>query len=684
MKERSDVTRRKESNRLKACCLSLVIAGPLIIPAVAFALYQPTPALDQQLKQLSLAQLGDVEVTTASKEPEELWQTPAAIAVLTQEDIRHSGATSIPELLRLVPGVNVAREQSDQWAVGIRGFNSQFSKGLLVLIDGRSVYTPLFEGVYWDVQDLVLADIDRIEVIRGPGGTIWGANAVNGVINIITKKSRATQGGMVNLDAGGPVDRFIGQVRWGASPRPNLQYRVFAKGFTRGPEFNPNAGPYDQWHQARGGFRLDWQPTTRDNLSANFMIYGGASGDQNQIGQYIPPAQLTVDGEQLVSGGHLMLRWDRELAHGSSFYLQGYFDRTNRTTSQFNETRNTVDVDFIYNLANLPRNNIILGAGIRESPSNIVQTQPTVDFEPHQINNYVYSLFVQDAIQLVPNRLAFTAGTKVEKNNYSGWGWQPTARLLWTPKQHTTFWAAVSRALRTPGRVDRDLSLVGYVPGFTPPLFAEIAGNPNFKPEVLIGWEAGYRQLLGRQFYIDLAAFHNQYDDLESFGAVTLTFPTAPYPHTLVTEYFDNGLRGVSDGIEIAPDWKPFNWLDLRGSYSYLNIHVHSKPGFNQAAYAATYEGSSPDHQASVQAIISPRPGFEIVPDYRFVSSLPALQIPHYNTADLNVIYHLKEHVALSATGRNLLQPHHQEFTGNNSNAVGIRRSFFGTVNWTW
>ncbi len=213
------------------------------------------PAPEQQLKQMSLAQLGDVEVTTVTKEPEEVWQTPAAVAVMTQDDIRLSGATSIPELLRLLPGVNIAREQSDQWAVAVRGFNSQFSKGLLVLIDGRSVYTPLFEGVYWDVQDLVLADIDRIEVIRGPGGTIWGPNAVNGVINIITKKARDTQGALVNVSGGGSVNRFIGQVRWGAAPRSNVQFRLFAKGFNRGPERNPGGDPYDDWHQERGGAR---------------------------------------------------------------------------------------------------------------------------------------------------------------------------------------------------------------------------------------------------------------------------------------------------------------------------------------------------------------------------------------------------------------------------------------------
>jgi iron complex outermembrane receptor protein len=666
------VTHRREHNRLTLCGAATLITVALISRKALAANHQPRPAREQQLKQLSLAQLGDVQVTTVSKEPEEVWQTPAAIAVITQDDIRHSGATSIPELLRLIPGVNVAREQSDQWAVAVRGFNSQFSKGLLVLIDGRSVYTPLFEGVYWDVQDLVLADIERIEVIRGPGGTIWGPNAVNGVINIITKKARDTQGGMADVAAGGPVDRFV------------VQFRLFAKGFNRGPELNPGRDPFDDWHQARGGLRVDWQPTPKDSFSAQLMAYGGASGNQVAIGQYTPPAQLSVDGQQLVSGGDLSMRWDRQLASGSSFYLQGYFDRTNRATSQFHETRDTVDLDFIYHLASVKRNNILLGAGLRESPSNITQTVPTVDFEPHQINNYVYSLFAQDTLQIVPNKLSFTAGTKLENNNYSGWGLQPTARLLWTPMQHSTVWGAVSRALRTPGRVDRDVSVIGYFPGYNPPLFAEIAGNPNFKPEVLIGWEGGYRQLISRKFYIDIAIFHNQYDNLESYGTARLSVATTPYTHYLLVEPYDNGLRGVSNGVEVAPDWKPVHWLDLRGNYSHLSINLHSKPGFSQASYATTYEGSSPEHQASVQAILSFPHDVEFTTDYRFVSALTALQVPRYQTADFNLAYHIEEHVTLSANGRNLLQPHHQEFTGNNGNAVGIRRSFFGSVDWTW
>jgi iron complex outermembrane recepter protein len=645
---------------------------------------QPDPTPQTKLKQLSLEDLGNVEVTTVNKEPEEVWQTPAAVFVVTQDDIRRSGATTIPELLRLVPGVNVARAQSGDWAVGIRGFNSGFSKDLLVLIDGRSVYTPLFEGVYWDVQDLVLGDIDRIEVIRGPGGAIWGPNAVNGVINIITKHSRDTQGAMAHVVAGGPIDRFVGEVRWGMAPLPGLQFRVFAKGFSRGPEANPGGDPYDRWHQARGGFRVDWQPTKKDNVTGSAMIYEGRSGDQNAIGQFYPPSQVVVDGSEIVSGGDIILRWDHQLEGGSSFYVQGYFDRTNRATSQFTETRDTFDLDFIDHIANLPRQDLILGAGLRESPSNVVQTQATVNFTPNQINNYVYSLFAQDTLKLIPNRLSFTVGSKFEDNNYSGWGVEPSARLLWTPLTHMTFWGAVSRALRTPGRVDRDLLLLGNVSA-SPPEFLGVEGSPTFQPEVLIGWEAGYRQLLWHKLYVDVASFHNDYDGLQSYGTISFSFPTQPYPYTLINVPYANGIRGVSDGLEIAPDWKPVNWFELRGNFSHVHIAVHAKQGFpNAVINLPSYTGSSPHREACVQGVFTPVKGLEITPDYRFVSALPAQNVPSYQTADARISYRIANHLELSADGRNLLQPRHREFEGDNSNATEIRRNVNGGLNWTW
>jgi iron complex outermembrane recepter protein len=672
--------------------------GPWFNMAVVAVAFVPCAALGQkermagattaQLKSLSLEELGNIEVTTVTKQPEEVWETPAAVFVVTHDDIRRSGATTIPEILRLVPGVEVARSQSGAWAVGIRGFNSGFSKDLLVLIDGRSVYTPLFEGVYWDVQDLALDDIDRIEVIRGPGGTIWGANAVNGVINIITRKAADTQGAEADLAAGGPINRFVGAVRFGFRPATNVQLRVFAKGFDRGAEENPHGDPYDDWHQERGGFRADWQPTSRDTLTASSMVYGGRTGDQNTIGEFFPPSQLVVDGEQVVSGGDVILRWDHQISGSSGFYVQGYFDRTNRATSQFTETRSTFDVDFIGHVANLPGQDMILGAGLRESPSNLVQTQATVNFAPNQINNYVYSLFAQDSFHLVPERLTLTLGSKFIDDMYSGWNVQPTAQMLFRPNNTTAVWASVARALRTPGRLDRNLSLIGNVLPSGPdgPIFLQVEGNPDFQPEVLIGWSAGFRQLLWRRLYCDLAGFHNQYDNLESYGgpAPLFTFPTKPYPYEQINIEFANGLRGVSQGLEIAPDWKASSWLELRGNYSYVHVDLHSKPGFGQASYASSIEGSSPHREASLQAIVALSHGIEIVPDYRFVSALPAFPTRSYQTADARVSYRVAKHWELAATGRNLLQPRHEEIQGDNGNTVAIKREAFGGLAWMW
>jgi iron complex outermembrane recepter protein len=665
------------------------VAAVLFLPA-QWLLTQPAPSQTSTagLKSLSLEELGNVQVTTVSKQAEELWNTPAAVFVLSQDDIRRSGATSIPELLRLVPGVEVAQSQSGAWAVGIRGFASGFSKGLLVLVDGRSVYTPLFEGVYWDVQDLVLDDIDQIEVIRGTGGTIWGANAVNGVINIITKKAADTKGGFAHVYAGGPVTRFVGEVRYGTSLRPDLQLRIFAKGFNRGAEDNPKGDPYDDWHQARGGFRLDWQPRSSDAVTISSMAYVGKTGDQNTIGEFFPPSQLVVDGEQAVSGGDTLVRWDHTMSSRSGFYLQGYFDRTNRATSQFTETRNTIDIDFIDHFTALPRQEVTLGAGIRESPSHLVQTQATVNFAPNKINNYVYSLFAQDSFHIVPDRLTLTLGSKFVDDRYSGWGIQPSAEILWRPRSTTALWGSVARALRTPGRLDRDLSLLGNVAPSGPngPIFLQVEGNPKFVPEVLIGWNAGLRELLLRRLYVDVAVFHNQHDNIESYGgpAPLFTFPTSPYPYEQINIQFGNGLRGVSDGLEIAPDWKLASWLDLRGAFSHVHVALHSRPGYGQAAYATSVEGSSPHREAFCQAMFTLPRGVEVDANYRFVSALPANNVPSYQTSDANIIDRIGRHFQISASGRNLLQPRHQESSGANSNEVNIKREAFGGINWLW
>src|SRR5205807_4229769 len=303
----------------------------------------------ERLTQVSLEQLGQIEVTTASKTPVKISQTPAAIYVVTQEDIRRSAATSIPEALRLVPGVEVARIDSNTWSLGVRGFGSALSRSVLVLIDGRSVYTPLFAGVYWQVQDTLLEDIDRIEVIRGPGGTIWGANAVNAVINIITKRAQETHGTLAST-GGGNVDQGFFNFRYGAGNSKGFNYRIYGKGFTRGPEFHPDHQQFDDWRMGQTGFRADWDAHNRDRLTLQGDIYYGDAGQRLQIASYSPPYMTDVQQNAELSGGNLLGSWERDLGSGSDVQLQTYYDRTNRKQANFAESRDTFDIDFIHHL----------------------------------------------------------------------------------------------------------------------------------------------------------------------------------------------------------------------------------------------------------------------------------------------------------------------------------------------
>ncbi len=341
----------------------LIFLPILLNGNLAFA-RSPSASDGVSLKQLSLEQLGDVEVTTASKEPEEVWRTPDAIFVITQEDIRRSGATSIPEVLRLAPGVEVARIDSDHWSVGIRGFGSQFSKSVLVLIDGRSVYSPLFSGVYWNVQDTLLEDVDRIEVIRGPGGTIWGANAVNGIINIITKSAKDTHGELATI-GGGNVDQTIGGGRFGGTYGKSFDYRVYGKGFLRGPEIHPDGSNFDYWKTGQLGFRTDWNVASRDTLTLQGDMYKGLDGERVATSAYLPPYLTINDEPHEVSGGNILGRWQRKFSDKADIQIQGYYDRTSRFSPQLDEVRNTFDIDLLDHLTLKGGIRIFSGASAR-------------------------------------------------------------------------------------------------------------------------------------------------------------------------------------------------------------------------------------------------------------------------------------------------------------------------------
>ena len=398
----------------------------------------------------------DVQVSTVSRTESTVGRSAAAVFVVTNEMIRRSGARTIPDALRLVPGVQVARIDANKWAVTIRGFNGRYANKLLVQIDGRSVYTPLFAGVYWDVQDVVLEDVDRIEVIRGPGAAVWGANAVNGVVNIITKSARDTQGTFVEAGSG-TEERSFSTVRTGGKLGQNAYYRIYGKWFERDRAGLPTGIADDEWRQGRTGFRIDWEPNGCDKLTFQGDAYGGTSGTANRIPDSLPPDfQSTITDDSRVSGGNALLRWSRTIDAETDWSLQFYYDRTSRkaVTTGFQEDRDTIDLDFQHRFPLAPEHSLIWGFGYRNSKDSIRSSPFYLQFYPSDRADDLFSYFVQDEITLREDLLYLTVGSKFEHNDYTAFEYQPTGRLLWTPDPRHSIWAAISRAVRTPSRAE--------------------------------------------------------------------------------------------------------------------------------------------------------------------------------------------------------------------------------------
>ncbi len=634
-----------------------------------------------ELKKLSLEQLSQIEVTTVSKESEPAFRTPAAIHVLTQDDIRRSGATNIPDLLRLIPGVEVAQIDSGKWAIGIRGFQGRLSKAVRVLIDGRTVYTPLFAGVYWEVQDTLLEDVERIEVVRGPGATVWGSNAVNGVINIITKHAKDTRGMLVSA-ASGNVEQANLAWRYGAGT-DQLSYRIYGKGFTRAPQYHSDGRNFDDWRMGQIGFRADWAASLRDSLTFQGDAYGTIAGQKLVINRYSPPSNPAVEDNGNYSGANIGTTWRRKLASGSDLQLQVYYDRTDRQDLNYHEVRDTLDADFIHHIP-LRRNDVIWGAGARISPSQFNQTVPTVDFLPHEQTYRIFSGFLQDEIAIVPDRLALTVGTKLEHNSFSGIEVQPSVRLAWTPNTRNTLWGAVTRAVRTPSRIEDGFRFTALIAPSQPPLYVRLIGDGEFSSEQLIGYELGYRSYMRKAGFVGLALFHNRYDDLLSVESRPLFAETSPEPvHLVLPLYLRNGVKAVTSGIEVTTLWDVRKWWRLRGNYSYLGMDARNKPSSNDASTVRQLEGDTPAHKGVIQSSFVLPGRFELDFVWRGVSAVPNQRVPAYSTADARIARRMSRHFELDLVGRNLLQPSHAEYGGDPGPLVRIKRSVYLRVTWT-
>lgn len=672
-----------KSWRRLACLSALALALAWCEPVRPLAAEESLPGRDR-LADLSLEELMDVRVTTVSKKPETRLSAAEPVYVLTGEEIRRSGVTTIPDALRLVPGVQVARVTSNSWAIGIRGFASRLARSVLVLMDGRTVYNPLFAGTYWELQDTVLEDIERIEVIRGPGGTLWGANAFNGVINIITRDSAETQGGLL-IGRGGSEEQGTGIFRYGGAWLDGkLHYRAWAKYFNR--DGGGGSGEdSDDWGMARGGFRADWRPVPSDWWTLQGDIYDGELGTSGILPQFDPPVRRPVVGNADVSGGDILGRWSRTLGRQSDVSVQLYYDHTFRRDLNFRDERDTIDLDaqhrFRFDL--LRPHEVVWGLEYRFTTDD-THGIPGLAFHPSHRTDNLFAGFLQNETTLIPSTLRLTLGTKIEHNDYSGVEVQPHARLLYTPHSAHTLWASVGRSVRTPSRFehDPDITLLPVPADCSPPscVYPRLVANPEFKPETLIAYQLGYRVQPVSRLFVDAVGFYQVYDDLLSIESRSPFVETSPAPpHTVAPFALGNKISGESFGAELAVDFLATDWWRLRSGYSYLRINLR-RAADSVDPTVKVNEDSSPQNQVFVSSELDLPWNLELDSDFRYVDSLPGLDVSSYVTFDVRLELQVTDQIAIAGVGRDLWDSQHREFPLGSE----VQRSAYGQVRYQW
>ena len=646
------------------------------------------PAQTLDLTQKSLEDLMNIQVTSVSKRAQTTSQAPAAIFVISREDIRRSGALNIPDLLRMVPGVDVAQINVSEWAISARGFNGQYSDKLLVLIDGRTVYNPIFAGVYWDSQNVPLDSIERIEIIRGPGAAVWGSNAVNGVINIITRKASDTQGW--GVDAGiGNISAGSESVRYGGQAGGLGAYRIYAEGFhyDSQPTLTGLDGQ-DDWRLVHGGFRTDTTLSAKDSLTTEGEGYSGHGGEIATIPVSLAPAVTsTVALLNRYSGWNLLGRWNRIVSPRSDTSLQVYFDHTNRDDSTYNLGLSTFDFDFQHHMVWGERQDLVWGLGYRLSSDD---TNPTfrIVFIPIDRNTQLFSSFAQDDITVVPDRLHLSLGARIEHNDYTGFDFQPSGRLAWTPDSKNMVWAAISSADRTPSRSDTSIRAnYAAISGPVLPALVSILGNPSYKNEHVTAFEAGYRSTWTAYFSVDSTIFYNRYRDVESVEPGATVVETNPAPaHLLMPSYMGNGLHGETHGLEFFANWKAASFWTLSPGYSFLAVHLHPFAGSQDFTDAIGTAGSVPDHQAQLRSSMNLPWRLQWNTSAYFVNRLPSPRIPSYTRLDTGLTWRAGEHLSMGVTGQNLLKNAHEEFAGPDSSVqpTQMRRAAYAKIGWSF
>ncbi len=646
-------------------------AGWIIACALACFWTLPTHAADATIttnadasSDLSLEQLINMQVTSVNKKQEKLFDSAAAVTVLNTDDILRSGAASIPEALRLVPGLDVAQVNSGAWAISSRGFNSQFANKMQVLVDGRSVYNPLFSGVFWDSQQQMLDDLDRIEVIRGPGATVWGANAVNGVINIETKSAKDTQGGLV-YGSGGNVHLTTDGGRYGGQIGDNTYYRVFGS-YQKNNNFpqqaTGNSGT-DANQGADGGFRVDHY----------------ADGERTHLTWQGDMSTSDLDrGDSAGSDINSELRLERELSDRSSIDVEAYYDRLYH--SLFNvcaETFDTFDLTAQHTFGLGENNDVIWGLGYRVFTTQLQSVSPSIPDYQSVANLQLFSAFVQDEFKLIPDKLTLTAGTKVEHNDITGFEIEPDFRGVFKPAENQTVWASVSRAVRTPNLLEsRQAFAFGFFGPPTNGTFLALVGNPGVKSEVLWAYEAGYRIEPTKRIDVDLATFYNDYTRSLNFGPGPVFLAGPPgTAYTIIGTTYGNTGSGHTYGGELSTTFSPTDDLRLTAGYSLLKEDLDNPPVFGAPSQSHKQD---PEQQAMLRCSYDFSKQLSADAQVRYVDQF--VGVSSYVTADARLAWHPNDRVELAVVGQNLFQPQHVESPAIFSPVTEVPRGFYGKV----
>jgi iron complex outermembrane receptor protein len=659
--------------RWVTCSLLLV---PMASPTWA---QQPAP----DLTDISLENLMNIEVTSVSRKEQKLSRAASAVFVITQEDIQRSGATTIPDVLRMVPGMDVAQINASTWAISARGLNGLFGNELLVMLDGRNIYTPSFGGVFWDTLDLPLENIERIEVIRGPGGSIWGENAVNGVVNIIQKKAGDTKGGLVVAGGGNSAQEF-GTAEYGGTLSERTDYQFYSKYFNPDEMISTSGGEGgDGWHMLRAGFRADTTFSKNDSLTVQGNMYAGREGDPTTILPSIISPRVNAEVFVNLSGGFIQSIWNHTYSERSNSTLMASYDSYERS-DLLGDKRKTFNVDFTHHLSWGERHQFVWGLGYRWTAENSDGTLEVSLNPPVQSIN-VSSGFVQDEIAVVPDRLYFTVGTKLEHNSYSGFALMPSARAVYEFNHQSMGWAGISHAVRTPAEIDVGLrvNVVGFTEPDGTPVLISAFGNPHVKDEGLTAYEAGYRAAIGQHLSVDLAAYYNDYDHQLSTEPATPFFEPTPQPaHIVLPSIMENLIYGETHGMEVAAKWKVTQHWTLSPSYDFERIHLHRMAASQDITTGPEEEGSDPHQHARLRSHVDlpHRVGWDSAA--YFTDRLLSQAVPSYTRLDSSLSWRWTEDVSLSLVGENLLKAQHLEFvdsTGATSSTL-IRRSWYAKV----